>query len=346
MQRRRFLAAAAACATLPLRAQERVWIGDMHSHLYLGGATRPVSGPLGDNMRQAGASLVAWAWVSDGRWIADTPSGVMQQSTPKPGDVWPYFESGVRRMKDHLAEQKLPLVLDRAALQLALEGQPHVVFACEGADFLEGRLEQLQQAWQMGVRHLQLVHYMRTVVGDFQTEAPRHGGLSGFGREVVAECQRLGILVDLAHCTEDAVEQALAIAKEPMVWSHSSVVPLRGHWTQTPWRARRLSTASAKAIASKGGVVGLWALSLDVGTSIGSYADRLLAMADALGEDHVAFGTDLNGLGRSAMMQDYGDVRRVVDTLQSRGLPAERVRKLAIGNYARALGAAFDGRSA
>ena len=55
------------------------------------------------------------------------------------------------------------------------------------------------------------------------TEAPEHGGLSEFGKRVVAECNRLGILVDLAHCTDEAVTQALAISKAPMVWSHSSI---------------------------------------------------------------------------------------------------------------------------
>lgn len=152
------------------------------------------------------------------------------------------------------------------------------------------------------------------------------------------ECNRLGILVDLAHSTPDAVTQALEIAKAPMVWSHSSVTRQRKpDWTMIGWRARQLTLEGAKAIARKGGVVGLWALRLDVGEGIEGYADRLLEMADWLGEDHVAFGSDMNGLGRHAVINEYADFRRLMAHWERRRLPEARVRKLAIGNYARVL---------
>ena len=53
------------------------------------------------------------------------------------------------------------------------------------------------------------MHYIRNALGDFQTERPQHGGLTELGKKVVQECNRLGILVDLAHATADAVTQAL-----------------------------------------------------------------------------------------------------------------------------------------
>ena len=123
-----------------------------------------------------------------------------------------------------------------------------------------------------------------------------------------------------------------------MVWSHSSVTRQRKpDWTMVGWRARQLTLDGAKAIASKGGVVGLWALRLDVGESIEAYADRLLEMADWLGEDHVAFGSDMNGLGRHAVINEYGDFRRLMAHWEKRQVPEGRMRKLAIGNYARVL---------
>ena len=106
-----------------------------------------------------------------------------------------------------------------------------------------------------------------------------------------------------------------------MVWSHGSVV--RGAAappSSAPWRARQLPLETARAIAAKGGVVGLWALSIDVGRSPEAYADRLLQMVDWLGEDHVGFGTDINGLGPNAALRSYADVRRVVETCDPRGL--------------------------
>jgi len=58
------------------------------------------------------------------------------------------------------------------------------------------------------------------LVGDFQTEAPTHGGLSDFGRSLMAACNAKGVLVDLAHCTRAGITQALAVAKVPVVFSH------------------------------------------------------------------------------------------------------------------------------
>ena len=103
------------------------------------------------------------------------------------------------------------------------------------------------------------------------------------------------------------------------------------------WRARQLSLDAAQAIAREGGVVGLWALRQDVGESIEAYADRLLEMADWLGDHHVAFGSDMNGLGRHAVIGEYADFRRVMAQWEQRRVPEARVRKLAIENYARVL---------
>ena len=139
--------------------------------------------------------------------------------------------------------------------------------------------------------------------------------------------------------------QALAISKVPMVWSHSSVTRTRKpQWTMPVTQARQLSLEGAKAIAAQGGVVGLWALRSDVGQTPEAYGDRLSEMADWLGEDHVAFGTDMNGL-IAPLMTSYADLRRVVDHLERRKMSEARIRKLAIENYARVLKAG-DGRAA
>ena len=178
-----------------------------------------------------------------------------------------------------------------------------------------------QAAYDAGIRAVQLVHYVRNPIGDFQTEKPEHKGLTDFGKKVVAECNRLGILVDLAHCTNETVADALAVSKVPVIWSHSSVTRDRTpDWSMPVWQARQLSLKGAKAIADKGGVVGLWALGADVGKTPESYAARLLEMADWLGEDHVAFGTDMNALSNPAI-SSYADLARVVRILEARKIP-------------------------
>ena len=247
-------------------AREPVFIGDMHAHLLFVGPNPASSSPLGRNMASGKATLVAWLLVGDLPWMMATPRGFKQKSVPKLGEPVTWFQKELARIKAHIAEQKLKIALTPADVDLALKGDPHVVLAVEGATFLDDDIAQLQVAYDLGIRHIQLVHYIRNALGDFQTERPQHSGLTELGKQVVQECNRLGILVDLAHGTADAVTQALAISKVGMVWSHSSVTRTRKpQWTMPVVQARQLSLEGAKAITAQGGVVGLWGLRSDVG---------------------------------------------------------------------------------
>jgi membrane dipeptidase len=125
-----------------------------------------------------------------------------------------------------------------------------------------------------------------------------------------------------------------------MIWSHSSIAS-KPHWSMVLWKARQLTLPTARKIAQKGGVVGLWALRPDVGPSAVSYAERLAEMADQLGEDHVAIGTDSHGMDNEQMLANYADVRKVIEYWQKAGMKETRIRKIAIENYARVLKEAF-----
>jgi membrane dipeptidase len=285
--------------------------------------------------------LAAWSLVGDLLWF-DVKT-YKQKSAPKPGEALGWFERELARIKEHIAQQKLGIVRAPEDVDLALRGQPHIVLAVEGASFIEGDLSRVKTAYDLGLRHLQLVHYTRNTLADLQTEAPEHRGLSQLGRQVVRECNRLGILIDMAHSTEAAVADALAISRVPIVWSHSSV--RRGppaDASAAVWRRRQLSLEAAKEIARKGGVVGLWSLTADVGKTPEAYAERMIELAEWLGDDHVAFGTDLNGLGPYSVLSGYADLRRVFEHWQGRGVAEARIRKLAIGNYARVLKAGLQ----
>jgi Membrane dipeptidase (Peptidase family M19) len=75
-------------------------------------------------------------------------------------------------------------------------------------------------------------------------------------------------------------------------------------------------------------------------------AERLTELTGWLGDDHVGFGTDMNGLATNALIKSYVDLRQVLDHLQSRGMPERRIHELAIGNYARVLRRALQGSEA
>lgn len=319
-------------------------IADMHAHLFFIGPNPASRRPLAPAMAAGGATLVSWSLVGDLPWLGQSPRGLRQKATPSKGAATKWFEAELARAKAHIDEQGLRLAVTPAEVDAAAGGKPHVVLSVEGASFLDDGIEGLERAHAAGVRHLQLVHYIRNAIGDFQTEAPQHNGLTALGREVVRRCNRLGILIDLAHCTEDVVAQVLDLSAAPVVWSHGSVAPAgtQPSYRQVAWQARRLPLATAKAITAKGGVIGLWALGSDVGRSIETYTDRLIEMAGWLGHEHVAFGSDIGALS-NAPVASFADLRRVVGVLEQRGFGDEKLRAIAFHNYARVLKQAMDG---
>jgi membrane dipeptidase len=350
--RRRLLQAGLALLAggpLLARGQGRVPVADMHSHFGMISRNMAIAG-LADDMRKEGIALVAWKLVADGRWIRSTPSGIEQRAVPIPGELAQFFQGTLDRMRAYVAEHKLRAVLARADVDACIAGDPGIVLASEGADFLEGKLEGLDAVYAKGLRHLQLVHYIRTPVGDRQTSKPENDGLSAMGKQLVEACNARGILVDLAHSSAESLDQALEIAKVPLIWSHGWVAPEQGRWQDANgFLQRRLSLAHAKKIADRGGVIGLWALGLTraaAGWSVSpgnqaAYARELANLVDKIGADHVAIGTDMEGVGPNAAVNNYRELRKVIDILQEMKLADSVVERVAYANYARVLKAAL-----
>lgn len=341
MNRRTFLLAGAAAPFAPaLRAfaEPQLPIGDMHFHLFFVGPKPAHTQPLARNMARGGATLAAWSLVGDMPWLKIAPGGFKQKGAPKGSEPVSWLDDEMRRIHAHIDEQGLKIVRTSADVEAALAGTPHVVLSVEGATFTNDGADKVAHAHALGIRQIQLVHYISNPLADFQTERPAHGGMTEQGRAVIAGCEKAGVLVDLAHCSDQAARDALAVAKKPLIFSHGSVAPAgrTPNHTMSVFKARQLRLETARMIADRGGVVGLWALGADVGTSIESYTDRLLQMADWLGEDHVAFGSDMNALSKPALAS-FADHRRVVQLMQRRRVPEQRIRKIAIENYARVL---------
>lgn len=329
---------------MPVLAQPTLtkpYIADMHSHI--GGFGPPPAGfDLRQVMEQSGTTLLAWTLVDDGQWIRVTPNGIVQGSQPAPGEVWARFERIARRMNGNLRSWNLPRVLTPADVDAAMAGAPHVVFASEAANFLEGDPSRLAAAHALGLRHLQVVHYIDTPLGDLQTAPPKHNGIPEVAVKLLAECKRLGLLVDLAHCTPAFVEKALDATDAEVVWSHSWISPRGGTWRDHPYLARSLSPELAKKIGARGGVIGLWVTRARGDSayplySINSYADEVLRMADVVGAKAVAFGTDMEGTGPDPVLSDYQQLREVVNRLVQLGVPSPMLEDLCSGNYARVL---------
>jgi membrane dipeptidase len=323
------------------------YMADMHSHygMFL---PRLFGLDLAKHMHETGAMLLAWSVTDDHRWIGPTPGGIKQTRRPEPGELWESFQKRLADYETRLRGWNVAKAVTPADVDLALAGQPRVLLATEAANFLEGRPERVAQAHAWGIRHMQMVHFIQSPLGDHQTAEPRHGGITPTGAQVVAECKRHGIVVDLAHATANFVDGALDASDAAMVWSHSWISPTGGTWQDVGYVARSLAPATAKKIAARGGAVGLWSVRVnrDPGYpvhNVRTFADETMRMCDLIGPDHVAFGTDMEGAGPGPILSNYVDLREVADNLAQRGLPEATLNNIFIGNYARIVKQAMNG---
>ncbi|ROZ78338.1 hypothetical protein EEB15_07835 [Ramlibacter sp. WS9] len=354
ISRRRIAAIGAAFLAgqvLPARAQQHKgpFLADMHSH-YGMFMPRLFGLDLRQHMRESGTMLMAWAVTDDHRWISRTPQGWRQSRQPEPGELWDSFQKRLADNEAKLNTWGVAKALTPADVDAALAGEPRVLLATEAANFLEGRPERVAQAHAWGVRHMQMVHFIQSPLGDHQTAEPRHGGLTPVGAQVIAECKRHGIVVDLAHSTPAFVDGALDAADSAMVWSHSWISPQGGNWQDPGYIARSLSPASARKIAARGGAVGLWTVRVNRDPaypvhSVRTFADETMRMCELIGPAHVAFGTDMEGAGPGPILSNYVDLREVADNLAQRGLDESTLNGIFIGNYARIVKQAMRGAS-
>jgi membrane dipeptidase len=204
------------------------------------------------------------------------------------------------------------------------DGRTAVLLGCEGGDFLEGDLRRLEEARAAGLTVLTLVHYRVSEIGDVQTEAPVHDGLSRFGRDVVAECNRLGIVVDCAHASFATTMAVLEASSQPVIISHGQLsYPGIAH-------PRLMSVQHAAAVAEAGGLVGAWPCGI-TSRSLADFGTEIIRLAEAAGPDHVAIGTDLDGNYRP-VLTSYDQFDDLVGLLRDRGLPPHRVYQILGGN--------------
>jgi membrane dipeptidase len=310
---------------------------DVHTHGGTTGITSqaPPNGDLAKGMRAGSLAVACLADVPDGPILGRNADGVLAAlRTPDPGQLYQYHLERLDWADQMVANHGLRRALSAADLEAAhAAGQPSIVGDVEGLDFLEGKLERLEQAHQRGVRHLQLVHYTPNDIGDFQTGLVTHKGLTSFGAEVIRACHRLGFVCDVAHATEEMVKQAAKVATKPLLLSHTA---LSGSAAMgpTPLTARQISRDHARVIAETGGAIGIWHFF----PSLEKYVDGLKEMVDVVGVDHVCIGTDQQVTPGS--LQDYSQWVQLVAAMLRGGFAPEEAGKIAGGNYMRIFRAA------
>jgi membrane dipeptidase len=200
--------------------------------------------------------------------------------------------------------------------------------ALEGAQGIEGRLEDVRAAYQQGLRMLGLVHFQATEAAFPMTiSAFLAAGLTGFGVELVSEMEQLGMVVDLAHLNPRGIDDALRIMKRSFVVSHTACRALVDH-------PRNLDDAQIRRIADCGGVVGIAFGSSFVKGDLSAFLDHVEHVIQVGGADAIALGSDFDGMIVPAKgMEDVTVYPRITEGLLARGQPREVVRK-ALGENA------------
>jgi membrane dipeptidase len=310
---------------------------DVHTH---GGATgitstAPPSGDLAKAMRAGSLAVACLADVPDAPILARNEAGVLTaMRTPEPRALYKHHLERLDWVDQLVAAHGVRRALSAADLEAAHHaGQPAIVGDVEGLDFLERKLERLEEAHRRGVRHVQLVHYTPNDIGDFQTGAITHQGLTPFGAEVIQACHRLGFVCDVAHATEDMVKQTVKVATKPLLLSHTALAGSRA-MGPTPLTARQVSRDHARAIAETGGSIGIWHFF----PSVEKYVEGLKEMADVVGVEHVSIGTDQQV--RPGALQDYAQWVELVAAMLRGGFTPEEAGMIAGGNYMRVFRAA------
>jgi microsomal dipeptidase-like Zn-dependent dipeptidase len=225
-------------------------------------------------------------------------------------------------------------VRTRADLDAALadhERDPRViagVLAIEGAHALDDDVGNLGRVYDAGVRVLGLAHFFDNAFAG-SAHGLVKGGLTPQGRALVAEMERRGVIVDLAHASAATIADTLALATRPLVVSHTGV---RG----TCDNARNLSDEQVRAIAAAGGVIGIGVWETAVcGTAPDDVARAMAHVVGLVGDTHVALGTDFDGAVVTGF--DATGLPRVTDALLRLGLEEEAIRRILGGNVVRVL---------
>ena len=301
------------------------------SHNTATGGLRPFL-PLAGPMREGGLDVVCLAIVADASAtrVSTDRKRIEPYRDPAPGEMYALSQQAFARLEQLVAQQGLQVITTAAQLRDARSAGPSVIVTSEGADFLEGQVDRVDEAWSVHrLRQLQLTHYRPNELGDIQTEPPVHGGLTDFGADVVRRCNKLGLVVDVAHGTYDLVKRAASVTTRPLVLSHTSLV--RGRLNP---RTRQISPDHARAIAGTGGVIGVWPSS-GYFSGLEAMADGVRQMADVVGIDHVALGTDMLGFISPPVLTRYQQLPDYGRALAAAGLSPEEVGKVLGGNYLR-----------
>lgn len=236
--------------------------------------------------------------------------------------------------------------IERAKMtgRLAMVGQ------LESCTCLHGRVATLRNFYRLGVRVANLTHgeggediHVQGEASPFDfcesadREAARRetNGLTDYGREVIAEINRLGMVMDLAHSNDATFFEALELCETPPIFSHGAVFSISPHW-------RGLTDDQIRALADRGGVMGLAFYDKFIHRehpSLDKWAEGVAHVVELVGPDHIGIGADFDGLGEGVIPipPEVSQLPLVTEAMVRYGLDDETIVKVLGGNFMRVI---------
>lgn len=248
---------------------------------------------------------------------------------PEPGKVYALAADRLARLGKTI-ELGYAVHADNPAAVLAARanGDVAILPALEGADALEGDIENLYKMHENGLRLIQLIHFRNNELGHMQTWPYSPGGLTEFGQEVVKEANRLGLIIDMAHANHQTMVDIMNLSVHPVIFSHGGVREYTDH-------DRAVTDQEIRMIAAKGGVVGIWPHGRHI-KDVAEMVDYIEHVIEVGGIDHVGIGSDLRGVSRYA--EGFGEeanFHAIAAELLDRGYSNDDVGKVMGGNFFR-----------
>src|SRR5690554_4344747 len=280
-------------------------------------------------------------------WSVYIPAGAVEEGAAKVQlEQIDIAQQVFRRYPDVFQETLTP----QEVMPAFRSGKIASVMGMEGGHAIENSLGALRSFFDLGARYMTLTHSANIDWADSCCEPPEHGGLSEFGKEVVREMNRLGMLVDLSHTSPETMHDALDVTEAPVIFSHSSARGVTDH-------PRNVPDDVLRRLPENGGVVMITFVPSFVNADAARWSSLPAAerkglepratMEDVIrhiehirrvaGVDHVGIGGDFDGISTVVQgLEDVSTYPALFAELARRGWSEEDLAKLAGGNVLRA----------
>ncbi|HLI51646.1 MAG TPA: dipeptidase [Thermomicrobiaceae bacterium] len=206
----------------------------------------------------------------------------------------------------------------------------------EGAEAIDPEFAVLRLSYELGLRSLGFTWSRPNIFAEGVGPENHGHGLTGLGKELVRQCNQMGILIDVSHLNEPGFWDVIETSEKPFVASHSNVKAICGH-------ERNLTDRQIKALAEKGGLMGLnYAVSFLVegaksgaDVSLHQMVDHIEYVVNLVGIDYIALGSDYDGAGVPDGVKDASYDMNLVEALAERGFDDGQIAKICRDNWLR-----------